>query len=186
MAGLSQAEVAPVAGISRSQVSRIERGRLPNVSYVTLTLIGAAVGLDLPLRAYPGSEPVRDVAQLALLSRFKIVLHPSVRSADEVPLKVAGDRRAWDRVLTGRGWSIPVEAETRLRDIQALQRRVALKMRDDGVDRVILLVANTRHNRGVLQLHADAFAEAFPLPGREALAALKGGRCPLASAIILL
>ncbi len=186
MAGLTQAEVAAVAGISRSQVSRIERGRLPSVSYVTLTLVGAVVGLDLPLRAYPGSEPVRDVAQLALLSRFKTVLHPSVRSSDEVPLKVAGDRRAWDRVVTGRGWSIPVEAETRLRDVQALQRRVALKMRDDGVGRMILLVANTRHNRWVLRLHADAFAGAFPMPGREALAALKSGQCPAASAIVLL
>ncbi len=186
MAGLTQAEVASVVGISRSQISRIERGRLPSVSYVTLALIGAVVGLDLPLREYPGSEPVRDVAQLALLSRFTSAVHPSVRSADEVPLRVPGDRRAWDRVLTGRGWSIPVEAETRLRDVQALQRRVALKMRDDGVDRMILLVANTRHNRGVLRLSADGFAGAFPMPGREAIAALRSGRCSSASAIILL
>ncbi|MDQ3128594.1 MAG: hypothetical protein M3Q66_09105 [Chloroflexota bacterium] len=129
---------------------------------------------------------MRDVAQLALLSRFTTLVHPSIRSADEVPLKIAGDRRAWDRVLTGRDWSIPVEAETRLRDVQALQRRVALKMRDDGVDRMIVLVANTRHNRDVLRLHADSFAEAFPLTGREALAALRSGRRPAASAIILL
>ena len=44
-----------------------------------------------------------------------------------------------------------VEAETRLDDLQALERRVRLKQRDLGVRRVILLVADTRHNRAVLR-----------------------------------
>jgi hypothetical protein len=39
------------------------------------------------------------------------------------------------------GLRIGVEAETRARDRQELQRRVALKRRDGGVDRVILLLA---------------------------------------------
>jgi transcriptional regulator with XRE-family HTH domain len=68
-AGLTQAEVGAVVGISRSQVSRIERGLLPGVAYVTLVLMSATVGLDLPLRTYPGAEPVRDAVQLALLAR---------------------------------------------------------------------------------------------------------------------
>jgi hypothetical protein len=41
----------------------------PGVAYVTLVLMSATVGLDLPLRTYPGAEPVRDAVQLALLAR---------------------------------------------------------------------------------------------------------------------
>ena len=74
------------------------------------------------------------------------------------------DQRAWDAVITTvaqagdgrpRRCLIGVEAETRLRDLQALQRRLALKRRDGGVDRVILLVADTRSNRAIL-LGADS------------------------------
>ena len=185
-AGLTQTEVAQVVGISRSQVSRIEHGLLPHVAYATLVLIGATVGLDVPLRTFPGGEPVRDAAQLALLSRFMDRVHPSVRKADEVPLPIPGDQRAWDRVLSGRGWSLTVEAESRLRDVQALLRRLALKLRDDGGSRLILLVADTRHNRDVLRFHDDSFADAFPGSSRDALRALEAGRCPERSSIIRL
>ncbi|HET7702235.1 MAG TPA: hypothetical protein VFK35_02470 [Candidatus Limnocylindrales bacterium] len=97
-----------------------------------------------------------------------------------------GDRRAWDLVIDGPGWSIPVEAETRLRDVQALQRKVALKCRDGGFDRVLLLVADTRHNRRVLRLASAGFAASHPVRGRDALAALQAGNLPEGSAIVLL
>jgi len=86
--------------------------------------------------------------------------------------------RAWDAVIDGVGWSRPVEAETRLRDIQALQRGIGIKSRDAGENDVILLVADTRHNRHVLRTHADAVAELFPNRPREVLATLRQGRPP--------
>ncbi len=52
-AGLSQRAVGAVVGLSHTEVSRVERGLVPAVPYETLVLIGAALGLDIPLRAYP-------------------------------------------------------------------------------------------------------------------------------------
>ena len=184
-ANLSQGELGPLVGLSSSEVSRIERGEAPWVSYATLALLAAALGLDLPLRAYPAGEPIRDAAQLALLGRFGQRL-PRLRHIAEVGLPRPGDQRAWDEVVFGAGWSMPVDAESRLRDIQALERRAALKLRDSGFDRMILLVADTRHNRDVLRLAASSLTGAFPVSGRDALASLENGRCPSASAVIVL
>ena len=79
-----------------------------------------------------------------------------------------------------------VEAETRPRDIQALERRLALKMRDGGMGSVILLLAATRNNRLLLRTHGDALAERFPVPGPRALELLRAGILPGGSAIIQL
>jgi transcriptional regulator with XRE-family HTH domain len=184
-AGLTQTELASVVGMSSSEVSRIELGQSPHVAYASLALLAAALGLDLPLRAFPDGDAVRDAAQLALLTRFRVRL-PGLQHVAEVPLGLVGDRRAWDEVAFGRGWSIAVEAESRLRDLQALQRRLALKLRDGRRDRLILLVADSRHNRHVLRLAGDSIAAAYPVPAREAIAALEFGRCPAGSAVIVL
>jgi hypothetical protein len=148
--------------------------------------MAAMLGLDIPLRAYPNGDAVRDAAQLALLARFRAQLPANVRHRTEVPLGIGGDRRAWDEVVQAVDWSLAVEAETRIRDVQALNRRIALKCRDGGVDRVLLLVADTRHNRHVLRLAADEFAAAFPIRGRDALEALLAGRRPAGSSVVLL
>jgi hypothetical protein len=174
-----------MVGISGSQVSRIELGQSRRVSFVTLALVAAVLGLELPLRAFPNEDAVRDAGQLALLARFRTHL-PDLRHVAEVPLEIHGDRRAWDEVAMGRGWSIPVEAETRLRDLQALERRLAVKLRDGRRHRMILLVADMRHNGQVLRLASDSLASAFPVRGRDAMAALHQGRCPSGSSIVLL
>lgn len=185
-AGLTQRFVAEAAGISASELSRIERGLSPHVAYETLVSIGAVLGLDIPLRAYPNDDAVRDAAQLGLLGRFRPLLPTGLGHRTEVPVGPTGDRRAWDLVVLGAGWKVGVEAETRLRDVQALCRKVALKDRDGDVDRVLLLVADTRHNRHVLRLASEVIADLFPGRGRDALAALAAGRLPASNAVILL
>jgi transcriptional regulator with XRE-family HTH domain len=184
-AGLTQRELSAIVGISPAEISRIERGRSPHIAYETLVLLGSALGLDIPLRAYPNGAPVRDAPQLALLARFRDLLPTGHRHRTEVPLGIAGDLRAWDEVIDGRGWSLPVEAETRVRDVQALLRRLALKCHDARVQTMLLVVADTRHNRHVLRLAAADFAAAFPVRGRDALAALRRGEKPAGSAILL-
>ena len=82
-------------------------------------------------------------------------MHPTFRWQSEAPVVTVGDMRAWDVLLSGPV-VIGVDAETRLHDIQAIQRRTALKRRDGAVDRVLLVVADTRHNRRVLDEHAIA------------------------------
>ncbi len=184
-AALTQRELGGFVGISQAAIGRIERGQSPHVAYETLVVLASALGLDIPLRAYPNGDPVRDAAQLALLASLRALLPTGLRHPTEVPLGIIGDLRAWDEVIEGRGWSLPTEAETRIRDVQALHRRLALKCRDAGVDTMLLVVADTRHNRHVLRLAATDLAEAFPVRGRDALAALRRGEKPSGSAILL-
>ena len=104
----------------------------------------------------------------------------------EVPLPIPGDRRAWDGFLRIDSVSIGIEAEARIRDVQAVDRRCALKRRDGGVDIVILVVADTRANRRMLSLHREALGANFPLDTRQILDALRAGRAPTASGIVVL
>jgi transcriptional regulator with XRE-family HTH domain len=183
---LALAEIGRVAGLSAAQVSRIERGLVQRLDVAAAATLCAAVGLDLSIRTFPAGEPIRDAAHLALLERLRRRLHRHVRWRTEVPLLPAVDRRAWDAVVTVQARSIGVEAETRLRDMQALDRRLALKMRDGGIDTVILLLADTRTNRRLVRALEPALVTTFPVPGRRALELLAAGIHPGGSAIVLL
>ena len=185
-AGLTQRQLGAAVGISHTGVSRIELGRAPHVSYETLVVMATVLGLDLPLRAYPSGEPIRDAGQIPLLGKLRSRLASSLAWRTEVLLRIPGDRRAWDGVIGGAGWEVPVDAEARLHDVQAWNRREALKRRDDNRDVVILLVADTRHNRHVLRLVAADLASEYPVRGADALAALAAGERPAGSAIVLL
>jgi len=185
-AGLTLLDVGRAIGRSHTEVSRIERGVAPHVPLETLVLAAAAVGLDLPLRTYPAGEPIRDRAQLGLLAKLRAVLGPGLTWRTEVPIDVRGDLRAWDAAIVGRGWAVPVDAETRLYDVQAPTRRLALKRRDSGSDMMVLLVADTRHNRTVLRVARPDLAADFPLAGASILSELAASRRPAASGIVLL
>ena len=185
-AGLSQDQVADAVGISQAELSRIERGVAPWVTFETLALIAAVLGLDLPLRAFPVGDPIRDAAQLQLLAKLRAILPTGVTWRTEVPLRRERDLRAWDAVIGGSGWRVTIDAETRLRDVQALARREALKRRDDGAETMILLVADTRHNRRVIRLAKPDLATDFPITGVALLAALCEGKRPTGSGILFL
>ena len=185
-AGLSQRDVGDAAELSHATVSRIERGISREVSVLSLAKLATVVGLDLSVRLYPGGDPIRDAAQFGLLSRLRGRIHPDLRWRTEVPLPLPGDRRAWDAVIAGPGFVVGVEAETRLRDIQAVARRTNLKQRDGGLDRVLLLVADTRANRHALRQASDVLSTGFPVAQRDALRALNAGRAPAGNALIVL
>lgn len=104
----------------------------------------------------------------------------------EVPLPIPGDRRAWDARIGGAGWMLHVEAETALRDVQALERRVALKASDAGVGDVLLLIADTRRNRAALAGTREALRIRFPLDTRQVLWSLGRGGRPSGGGIVLL
>jgi transcriptional regulator with XRE-family HTH domain len=76
--GLSLEIVARAAGISDSMVSRIERGRLPDVGIVRAATILGVVGLDLTARAYPGGQPLRDQGHARLLGELRRIVHRSL------------------------------------------------------------------------------------------------------------
>jgi transcriptional regulator with XRE-family HTH domain len=188
-AGLSQAAVAAPAGISRSQYGRIEAAVSPNLSIVLAARLAAVLGLQASLRYFPSADPIRDAAHRALLERLHVRCHASLRWRTEVPLPAPGDLRAWDAVVDGftpRHVRGGIEAETRPVDVQALERKLALKERDGAVDWMILLLADTRHNRSFVRGPGETLLGRFPLDGRRALEFLGAGVSPGASAIVLL
>lgn len=185
-AGISQRTAGAAAGMSHTQFGRIERGQLRRLTFDQAARAATAVGLRLSLRTYPDGDPARDVAHLGLAERFGQRLPPGAVWRTEVPLPIQGDRRAWDGVAIVLGRTGACELETRLGDIQALGRRIRLKQRDGVVDLVILVVADTRHNREMLELHRDELRELLPLDSRQVLASLRNGRLPDRSGIVLL
>jgi len=184
-AGYSQSHVAAAAGLSQARVSRIERAQSAPARIDELAVQCAALGLRLSLKVYPEGSPVRDAGQLRLLARFRSRLGLRFRWRSEVPIGGSGDLRAWDVQLDGPG-SIGVDAETRLTDMQAVQRRCEAKLRDSGVDRLILLVGASRHNRRVLADHREALRSTFPADTPEVMAALRRGSLPGSNGIVLL
>jgi hypothetical protein len=143
------------------------------------------LGLDLSIRSYPAGSPVRDKAHLALLGRLRSQVHPSFGWAAEAPVAGTGDLRAWDAMLTGVV-RVGVDAETRLSDIPALQRREELKLRDGTVDRLVLLVSATRHNVAVLREHRAALRATVPLDNAAVLPALRAGTDPGGNGLVIL
>lgn len=173
--------------MSASQVGRFDRGQIQDVTIGKVCRLGAAGGLAASLRLYPDGDPIRDVAQVRLLERLRMRVGSMVRWRTEVPLTGRDDLRAWDAVADGTGCIDGIEAETRLRDLQATERRIALKHRDDvAIRHVFMLVADTRANRAALTLGREALRANLPLDTRETLASLSNGRCPGANGLIII
>jgi transcriptional regulator with XRE-family HTH domain len=189
--GTSFADLGRALGLGGGQVARICRGRSPRVSLMRLSQLFAVLGLELSARAFPSGPRVRDTPQLRLLGRLRAQLGPGVTMRFEVPvaeIATAGsiDHRAWDAAIDGSGWTARVDAETHVGDLQAVLRRVNLKARDSTADCVVLLLAETRHHRGLLRLIDREVGAQFPVPARRALAALRAGRSPGGNALLLL
>lgn len=187
--GLSLVSVASEVGISKSHLARIERAEVPNVGLQHLVRIGAVLGLDVRIRAYPGGDPLRDAGQVRLGGRFRSRVHPAVRIRSERVLPHVDDGRAWDQWLDG--WpsgddrdGMPAELETRVGDYQGLMRRLNRKMRDGRVTSMLLVVADTPSNRRAIASAEAQVAADFPVSARAALASLAAGERPAGSALI--
>jgi transcriptional regulator with XRE-family HTH domain len=185
MAGISQDTLGSAAGLSGSEVGRVERGEAPWLTVQHAARLLGTVGLDLWVRAYAAGPPVRDAAHLQLLARFEARLPSSVRCHREWPIPDSRDRRALDLFLAGLPLRTGVEAETTLDDIQALERDINLKRRDAHLERLILLVRDSARNRDIIR-SMDALRRSFPLETRAMMAAVSRGRDPGADGIVIL
>lgn len=177
--GLSQLYVATACRTSRPRYTRIEAGRVLTLSVPEIHRIAGVLGLDAAIRLYPGGLPLRDGGQVRRLHRLLELASPPLSHRTEVPVRAegGGGLKAWDAMLFGHDKRTAIELEMRLHDIQAGERRLALKRRDDPVDHVLLVIADTKHNRRVLA-EIPAFADLPRLPRRDVVAALRGGEHP--------
>jgi hypothetical protein len=173
--------------VSQSQLGRIELGRNRKVSIDTATTIAAVLGLDLVLNLYAGRRVLRDQPQVRLLQWLRDRLGDEWIWRYEVRV-AAGDQRAWDARARHRrtGVEFVVEAETRIYDVQAMLRRIALKRDADPGVRVVLLVADTHRNRDALKVARQIIQAEFPVTTRIGLRALAAGADPGDDTLVIL
>jgi hypothetical protein len=129
---------------------------------------------------------LHDQASQALIGRFTSLLHGDFRRTREVPFPNLGDRRSWDLMLRLEDCLVGVEAETRVRDVQALVRRIRQCQRDGGADEIVLVLSDTAHNRAVVGQLREALGAQFSTSPRAILAALRAGRRLPGSGVVLL
>jgi transcriptional regulator with XRE-family HTH domain len=185
--GTSQATIARAARMPISKISRIENARLPSLSVSDATLLASLLGLDLSARTYLGPDPLRDRAQATKIGELLRHVRQPLRSTTEALLPAKEgipERRRWDALMTDGVEEMGVEVEMRLHDAQAQTGRLRTKARDGLVDRVLLVVAATRHNRQVLRDFPAYFADWPRLRTAAVLADLESGRLPPSGLIL--
>lgn len=178
-AGLTQTDLAGLAGLSQQEVSKAERGRL-DVSLEARCRVAAACGHELGWRLYPvATVRLRDSGQLTLAQAIVALAHPSWRSRLEVPV-AAGDPRAADLVLTGATEIIHIEIERALVDFQAQLRaaqvkRELLAARDQRPIRLVIAIPDTATSRARLAPFAQLIGQTMPVSSRRIASALRSG-----------
>lgn len=178
---LSQKAVGRATRMSHAKVSRIESGRSPGIALVDAVLLADAVGLDLSVKTYPGRSPTRDAAHGRRLQSFLAHVGRPLRYWTESLLPARDgvpERRAWDALIRDSDGETGVELEQLLYDVQSQTRRMLLKWRDSGAERLLLVLADTRTNRRVLAEFADYFLQLPRLRTSHVLRLLEAGRRP--------
>jgi hypothetical protein len=170
--------------VSHERLARIERGE-SKADIEMAAVMAAVLGLELSVSLHPDGDPVRDKGHLALLTRFHARLGPDLTWRTEVPIPISGDRRSADAIIKGVDFEALVEAETHLDDVQTLERVIGAKQRDLGVGRVVLIVADTRHNRAVVR-RVPELARRFPVGTRACLKDLARGWDPGGDCLVVI
>lgn len=148
--------------------------------------IATVVGLDVSFRLYPAGEPLRDLAHLRLTEAFRSLLGQELVVRAEVPIGDQRDLRAWDLTLADQSLrTCGVELETRFVDVQDQLRRLTRKVADGGLDRVLLVVADTRSNRAAIRAAGALVGTTFAIDDPAAYEALARGSVPPRDALIL-
>jgi transcriptional regulator with XRE-family HTH domain len=183
--GMSLREAARRLGVSHDRLVRAEHGEEGSLTIDLAARYAAVLGLSLAASLYPDGDAVRDRGHLALLHRFRQRLPAGAGWRTEVPIPIAGDARSGDSVVTSGAMEFLIEAETHLGDFQAVERRMGAKARDLGVDRVVLLLADTRHTRALVRT-IPAIRERFPVEMRTWFRAIAKGEDPGGDALVVL
>jgi len=184
-AGLSQRQLASIAGIDHGFVSLIERGmREPSVA--VLVAVANALGGTVNVRLYPGTGPrLRDQIQTRITEALVRILDPRWTRMVEVPVyrPVSGviDLVAHDR---SAGIAVATEIQSEFRRLEqqlrwSHQKAESLPSADfwrfvDDEQRIdrLLVLRSTRTNRHLAQRFSETLAIAFPADATAAYQAL--------------
>jgi transcriptional regulator with XRE-family HTH domain len=195
---LRQSDLAGLAGVSRADVSRLERGRLTNLRVGVVVRVFEALGgrIDLVPR-WQGGDLDR------LLNARHAALHESVarwfaslpdwQVAPEVSFAIRGERGVID-ILAWHASTrtlLVIELKTEIVDISELmgtvdrKRRLAAEIaRERGWQpaavAVWVIVGASRTNRRRVAAHSATLRAAFPVDGRTMRGWLAGPRGPVA------
>jgi hypothetical protein len=184
--GVSQSELAHEGGWSQSFLSLLESHDLPNIAFIDLCTVASLLGLEPALSFHRVGPALRDKGHEALIGRLLRLLAPAWLVAREVPFPNPGDPRWWDLLLRLPDFRLGIEAETRIRDMQALVRRMRERARDGGADYLLLVLSDSAHNRELVGELRRALGDEFRWHPRDLLRALREGRQLPGSGLVLL
>jgi transcriptional regulator with XRE-family HTH domain len=177
--GLTQTEMARIAGVSQQEASVVERG-IRDASLMARCRLAAACGHELGWRLYPvATVRLRDSGQMAIARTITVTAHQSWQAKLEVPVS-AGDARAADLLLSNDDQILHIEIERALVDFQAQLRsaqlkREALAAHDARPIRLVIAVPDTATTKRRLAPFAPLIAQTLPAASRRIWQAIRTG-----------
>jgi len=185
-ANLSQAALAKRLGWSQTRYSLFERDLEP-ITVEDVCLAATVLGLKPRFDLYRVDEGLRDRGSEALIERFCALLSPRWSIKREAPFPELGDLRSWDVLIRlGSLFRAGIEAETRLRELEELVRRVRQRELHGRVDAIVLVLSRSGHNRAQLDELRTALGPDYATLPSNLVAALKAGRPLPGSGVMLL
>lgn len=200
---LRQDEAGAAAGVSRTSVSRVERGLIANVPFGTIVAIGNAVGADIELLArWQGEQLDRLIDE-----RHATTLDAAVRLLRtfgwevevEATYSIYGERGSIDLFASRRDVAVVLATEIKASVPEAsnpvigLNRKARLapelaKARGwpcRGVGQLLVIAESSTSRRRVAR-HRDIFDTAFPTRGRDVTAWLAKPTVPVIRGLLFL
>ena len=166
-AGVSQALLARMIGVSRSVICRMEQGDADVSARIRARAV-TALGGDFRIALYPGGTPlIHDAAHARIVEAVLRQCSPSWHPAVEAPVPGPG-RRSTDIRLERSAEIVLMEVETHVRALETIIRKGAEKrtaVADASPARrihVVLVLPPTRHHRALVNAHPRIVAVAFP------------------------
>jgi len=198
--GWRQSDVGDRAGVHRTVVSNIERGRLEHISLGAILAVARSLDVQVNLTARWHAGDLdrlvnsRHAGLHESVARWFAAELPDWVLDPEVSFSIYGERGVIDILAWHGGLRalIVIELKTDIVDVNQLmgqmnqRRRLAREIaRDRGWDPVTIstwvIVANGRTNRARLAAHRVALRNAFPLDGRSMQGWLRRPDRPIAA-----